>query len=134
MSACVTADIDRYTGTYISVLDDVVLIWSLCCIVTYILHIGSSEVDLASSYQYVVPCITDWEDLGVHLKLKPYHLDCISRDNEYTPNRTKNCCRAVLKKWLELDCSPTWGKLEDAVNAIQTPPTTDNNIAGTVNF
>ena len=81
-------------------------------------------------HKHVVPCITNWEDLGEHFGLKPYHLDCISRDNEYTPNRTKNCCRAVLKKWLELECSPTWGILEDAVNATENPPTSNSDIAG----
>ena len=94
------------------------------------IYTGKDKVDLASLYKHVVPYITDWEDLGVHLGLKPYHLDCISRDNEYTPNRTKNCCRAVLKKWLQLECSPTWGKLEDAVNTIENPPTTNSDIAG----
>ena len=89
---------------------------------------GKDNVDLASLYKHVVPITTNWEDLGVHLGLKPYHLDCISRDNEYSPNRTKNCCRAVLKKWLELECSPTWGKLEDAVNAIENPPTINSDI------
>ena len=90
---------------YVSVLHDARL---HCDVASHCIVIGRDRVDLASLYKHVVPCITDWEDLGVHLGLKPYHLDCISRDNEYTPNRTRNCCRAVLKKWLELECSPTW--------------------------
>ena len=81
-------------------------------------------------HKHVVPCITNWEYLGENLGLKPYHLDCISRDNEYTPNRTKNCCRAVLKKWQELEYSPTWGILEDAVNTTENPFTANSDIAG----
>ena len=38
MSACVTADIDRYTGTYISVLDDIVLIYSHCVVLLHIYY------------------------------------------------------------------------------------------------
>ena len=91
---------------------------------------GADRVDLASIYKHIVPCVTNWENLGAHLGLEPYHLDCISMNNAYNPDRVKNCCRAVLKKWLELECSPTWGKLEDAVNALENSPTTNNNIAG----
>ena len=94
------------------------------------MYTGTDEVDLASLYKHVVPCITDWENLGVRLGLKPYHLDCISRNNAYNPDRTKDCCRAVLKKWLQLEHSPTWGKLENAINEIKNPPTTKNDTAG----
>ena len=74
-------------------------------------------------YKHVVPYVNNWEDLGIQLGLQSHELDCISRDNQYSPTRTSNCCKAVFKKWLEKECSPTWDKLEDAVNAI------DNNIA-----
>ena len=94
------------------------------------MYTGTDKVDLASLYKHVIPCVTDWEDLGVHLGLKPYHLECISRDNAQNPNRTKDCCRAVLKKWLELEHSHTWGKLEDAINVTENPPTTKNDTAG----
>ena len=91
------------------------------------MYTGADIVDEANLYRLVVP---DWENLGVHLRLKKCDLDCISRDNAHNPNRTKDCCRAVLKKWLELECSPTWAKLEEAVKAIYNPPTTNNDITG----
>ena len=71
----------------------------------------TDRVDFTSLYKHIIPCITDWEDLGVHLGLQPHELDYISRDNDCTSNRTKNCCRAVLRKWLKVELSPTWGKL-----------------------
>ena len=86
-------------------------------------------MDFISLSRYVIPFITDWENFGLQLGLKPHHLDCISNDNAYNPNRTKDCCKAVLKKWLEIELSPTWDKLEDAVNAIENP-TTNNDFAG----
>ena len=61
-----------------------------------------------------------WERLGLELGLKDYHIANISKDN---PNRSVTCCREVLRKWLELDPSATWGKLDDAVKNILSSPT-----------
>ena len=59
-----------------------------------------------------------WEKLGLELGLSDYHIANISKDNEYNPNRSVNCCRAVLQRWLQEIPSPTWGKLDDALNNI----------------
>ena len=94
-------------------------------ILIYCLYIGRHIItteDHASLYRHVVPYITDWKGLGEELGLQPHHLDIISRDNAYNPERTKDCCRAVLKKWLQLECSPSWGMIDDAVNAIEMKP------------
>ena len=99
--------------------------YTVLCICT-----GSDEVDLASLYTHVVPCIIHWEHLGVHLGLEPHHLGYISKNHAHNPDRTNDCCRDVLMKWLELECSPTWGKLEDAVNTIENLLTIENNITG----
>jgi len=66
--------------------------------------------------------------LGAQLGLKQYHLASISVDNAYNPNRTEGCCKVVLAKWLKIDPSPTWGKLEDAVNIIGGFSINDDNI------
>ena len=107
----------------------------LCCycilcsysIVLTLLYTGTDIVDEKKLYRLV---ILDWENLGVQLGLNKVDLDCISKDNANNPDRTKDCCRAVLKKWLESKFSPTWGELEDAVNAIKNPSTAKNDIAG----
>ena len=65
-----------------------------------------------------------WERLGLELGLKDYHIAIISKDNEHNPNRSVTCCRKVLQKWLEIDPSATWGKLDDAVKKIKLSPTT----------
>ena len=62
-----------------------------------------------------------WERLGLELGLKDYHIANISKDN---PNRSVTCCREVLQKWLEIDTSATWGKLDDAVKNIKLSSTT----------
>ena len=53
-----------------------------------------------------------WERLGVELGLKDYHIANISKDN---PNRSVTCCRVMLLKWLDIDPSATWAKLDDAI-------------------
>ena len=67
-----------------------------------------------------------WERLGLELGLKDYHIANISKDN---PNRSVTCCREVLQKWLQIDPSATWGKLDDAVKNIKlsttSPASTD---------
>ena len=62
-----------------------------------------------------------WERLGLELGLKDYHIANISKDNEHNPNRSVTCSREVLQKWLEIDTSTTWGKLDDALKKIKLP-------------
>ena len=57
-----------------------------------------------------------WESLGLELGLKDYHIAIISKDN---PNRSVTCCREMLQKWLEIDLSATWGKLDDTIKKIR---------------
>ena len=61
-----------------------------------------------------------WERLGLELGLKDYQIGNISRDNEHNPNRSITCCRAVLERWLQEIPSPTWDKLDDALNNIHS--------------
>ena len=60
-----------------------------------------------------------WEKLGLELGLKDYHIANISKDNEYNPNRSLTCCRRMLEQWLREIPSPTWGKLDNAINKIK---------------
>lgn len=60
-----------------------------------------------------------WEELGARLGLYAHHLAIISKDNAYNPNRTADCCKAMLQKWLEMDINATWVKLKDAINSIE---------------
>ena len=60
-----------------------------------------------------------WEKLGMKLGLADHHINAISDNNKYNPNRVEDCCTAVLKQWLKEVPSPTWGKLNDAVKEIE---------------
>ena len=59
-----------------------------------------------------------WEGLGIKLGLKNHHIDVISQNNAFNPNRTADCCKSMLKKWLEIDSRATWSKLRDAINIV----------------
>ena len=71
-------------------------------------------------YLSVVPrYAVHWERLGGVLGLEKHHLEIISQDNAYNPKRTEACCIAMLQKWLDDIPSPTWGKLDDAINLLR---------------
>ena len=61
-----------------------------------------------------------WERLGLELGLNDYHIANISKDNEHNPNRSVTCCREMLQKWLDMDPSATWSKLDDAVEKVKS--------------
>ena len=46
-------------------------------------------------------------------------MDIISQNNAFNPNRMQDCCIAMLQKWLNDIPSPTWGKLDDAINLLR---------------
>ena len=58
----------------------------------------------------------NWEDLGKQLGVKDYDIANISRDH---PNRAVDACREMLRMWLRDIPSPTWGKLDDAINSLK---------------
>ena len=73
-----------------------------------------------------------WERLGLELGLKDCHIANISKDNEYHPSRLLTCCRRMLEQWLREIPSPTWGKLDNAINKIKlqltsSPMSTDTS-------
>ena len=66
-----------------------------------------------------------WERLGLELGLKQYHIDNISANNACHPKRVEACCTAVLEQWLREIPSPIWAKLDDAIQKITSPVSTD---------
>ena len=63
-------------------------------------------------YQYAVY----WEDLGILLGIKDYYINNIAKDYR---NQSTDACREMLKTWLKVTPSPTWVKLEDAINSLK---------------
>ena len=66
-----------------------------------------------------------WKQLGAELGLKDYHIANITENNASRQLRqVEQCCSQMLQKWLHIDPSATWGKLDDAIKNIKLPSTT----------
>jgi len=55
---------------------------------------------------------TEWKDIGINLGLKLPVLKRIEADN---PLKNRECFRETLEKWLQMDTTATWHKLEKAI-------------------
>ena len=96
----------------------IIYFWYILKIVSDNAAKGESRPQLAELYSDVVPkYASDWEDIGIKLGLKKHDLDNISTNNAYNPDRTVECCKKMLNKWLETDTSATWDKLRNAIEA-----------------
>ena len=64
---------------------------------------------LKDLYQYITPqYATHWKVIGTQLGLSTAALDIIEVDNMH---KAMQCCNSMLKKWLEVDTTASWGKL-----------------------
>ena len=64
-----------------------------------------------------------WEELGRKLGLEDHHLANIAENTanrEY--RRVETCSNRVFEKWLQLDPSPKWGKLDDVIKSLTMNP------------
>ena len=99
------------------------------CTFVNVTVISDDKPDLPSLLDRIVHgrYANHWDKLGLKLGLADYHINTISDNNKYNPNRVEDCCTAMLKQWLKEVASPTWGKLNDAIKEIEAP----NFIPGT---
>ena len=89
---------------------------------TTLSHTGDDRPDMRDLNRYIAEQeAAQWERLGLELGLMDYHIVNISKDN---PNRSVTCCREMLHKWLNIEPSATWGKLDDAIKNVKLPSTT----------
>ena len=64
---------------------------------------------LKDLYQHVTPqYAVDWKVIGTLLGLSSPTLDIIEHDNHY---KARECCNAMLNKWLQVDITASWRKL-----------------------
>ena len=83
-------------------------------------HTGDDRPDMRDLDRYIVEQqVLQWEGLGVQLLgeklLGDLEYYCFAKHN---PNRSVCYFRKILEKWLEIDPSATWGKLDDAIKNI----------------
>ena len=73
------------------------------------LYIVNTTPSLKDLQQYFTPqYAVQWRVMGTQLGLPGGALDIIGHDNHY---KAKECCNAMLRKWLQVDTTPYWSKL-----------------------
>ena len=83
------------------------------------LHLFFSVVNttplLKDLYQHITPqYAADWEVIGTLLGLPNAELRAIEAGY---PTNVKWCCNQMLKKWLEVDTTASWGKLFSVIES-----------------
>ena len=64
---------------------------------------------LRDLHYYITPqYASQWKVIGTLLGLPNGTLDIIEYDN---PFKARECCNAMLKKWLQVDTTASWGKM-----------------------
>ena len=84
-------------------------------------HTGDDRPNMRDLNRHIVEQqAAKWEILGLELGLQDYHIANIAKDH---PNRSVISCRAMLQKWLDIDLSASWNKLDDAIKKIKSMTT-----------
>ena len=64
--------------------------------------------------------VVRWRNIGIELGLIPSLLDSIAENCASKPEKSQECLKAVLEKWLMQDGpNATWNKLEHAITNVQ---------------
>ena len=80
----------------------------------FVTHVGRLRInDLKKIQRTVWEARTQWYNLGLELDITPDTLDAIKQDNA---NKTEDCFRAMLTKWLR-EHQPTWSVLAEALRS-----------------
>ena len=93
--------------------------------------IGGDVPTLAELNSHVIPKFSAvWEKLGTALGLDQHQLSIISKNNAYNPQRSEDCCREMLIKWLQVNTTASWSLLEDAIKIITESGDSATSLSG----
>lgn len=85
------------------------------------MHTTPSLKDL---YERITPRYAlDWKVLGTLLGIPNEELKVIEAEN---PSNFKRCCNQMLEKWLEIDASATWEKINAAIESPAVSSTSED--------
>ena len=83
--------------------------------------IDNEKPEISELHGSIVPkYAARWKDLGIQLKIPEHHLDTIAADNKNSQSYSKECCKAMLKKWMEITPDATWNMLQKAIDDLST--------------
>ena len=78
--------------------------------ITYML--GDQRPESKDLQRFLTDYCKQWRDIGLPLGLKSSVLDLVASAH---PMQDRECFRAILEKWLQLNVGVTWGNLELAI-------------------
>ena len=83
--------------------------------------IDNKKPEISELHSHIVPkYAVRWKDLGIQLKIPEHNLDAIEVDNINHPSYCEQCCKKMLKKWMEITPDATWNTLQKAINDLPT--------------
>ena len=59
-----------------------------------------------------------WNEIGIELKLDATVLEIIRENYATHHNKTEECCKTMIRKWLEVSSNATWDNLLKAIDAV----------------
>ena len=75
-----------------------------------------SKPKLGDLYKYITPRYAlKWKVIGTLLDIASEKLDIIEHDNR---DKAKSCCNDMLKWWLRVDSTASWGKLFTVIESL----------------
>ena len=60
-----------------------------------------------------------WSEIGIELNIEGSVLEIIRENYAIHHNKTEECCKAMIKKWLKVDVNATWEKLIKAIDDVE---------------
>ena len=79
------------------------------------LTVRTSKPKLADLFQIITPQYAlKWKEIGILLGITSEKLDIIEHDNFH---QAESCCNDMLKWWLRVDLTASWGKLLDVIES-----------------
>ena len=79
--------------------------------------IDNEKPEISELHRSIVPKhAARWKDLGIQLKLPEHDLDTIAANNKNSQSYCQDCCKAMLKKWMEVTPDATWSMLQKATD------------------
>ena len=81
--------------------------------------LGNKEPQYPDLYKDVAPkYAARWKDLGVELKIPMEVLDVIKLNNVNHLSHNQQCCKDMLRKWMQMTSKPTWNILQNAIDSL----------------
>ena len=84
----------------------------MCFVYMYVFILDDSKPELKDFNKFLTEYANLWKDIGLELGIKPAVLSLVE-SSHFKDDR--ECLRATLQKWLQMNTGVTWKNLELAI-------------------